>query len=106
MGLFHAGTLVRIDLQNGEHKTVATNLSCPEGVGVDNAGYLYTVENPIGNECRQDIRKAEAQLTRINITSGEQQKVAALKSPHGWILTTVAYTPSPIFVDAENTKSQ
>lgn len=83
VGLFHAGTVVQVHLGTGAQKTVATGLSCPEGVGLGQDGYLYAVENPIGNECRQDIRKAAAQLTRINMTSGEQTKIAPLKSPHG-----------------------
>jgi len=82
VGLFHAGKIVQVDLGKGTTNTVATGLSCPEGVGL-NTNYLYVVENPVGNECRQDHRKAAAQLTRINITSGEQTKVAPLKSPHG-----------------------
>lgn len=92
VGLFHAGSIVRIDLRTGAERIVATGLSCPEGVGVDASGFLYTVENPVGNECQQEIRKPAGQLTRINITSGEQTKVAPLESPHGMAVDgTIAY---------------
>ena len=58
IGLFHAGTVVRVDLANGTTTTVASGLSCPEGVALS-GGDLYTVENPVGDECRgRDLKPA------------------------------------------------
>ena len=83
VGLFHSGEIARISLRDGSNTTVAKGLSCPEGVALDERGFLYVVENPIGNECRQPIRKSEAQLTRIDLHSGMQTKIAGLRSSTG-----------------------
>jgi len=91
VGLFHSGEIVSVSLDDGTTTTVAKNLSCPEGVALDEQGYLYTVENPVGNECRQPMRKPAAQLTKIDLSSGKQTFVAGLRSstsgeeggPHG-----------------------
>ena len=75
----------------GAH-VIARNLSCPEGLALDGEGQnVYVVENPVGNECEQPVRKDSAQLTRINIQSGSQTRIALLRSsrngeeggPHG-----------------------
>ena len=83
VGLFHSGQIDRIALGNGSIITVAEGLSCPEGVALDHRGFLFVVENPVGNECRQLIRKPAAQLTRINLQSGVQTKIAGLRSATG-----------------------
>ena len=87
VGKFHSGEVVRIPLVEGEGNStvvVADGLSCPEGVAVDRTSrFLYVVENPVGNECRQRVRKPEAQLTRIDLYSGAQTKIAALRSSTG-----------------------
>ena len=83
VGLFHSGEIVRIALHDGSSVTVAKGLSCPEGVALDQRGFLYVVENPVGNECRQPIRKPAAQLTKIDLRSGLQTKVAGLRSSTG-----------------------
>ena len=84
VGLFHAGEIVRISLTNGSVATVAKGLSCPEGVALDDHGFLYVVENPVGDECQATfpIKKA-AQLTRIDLQSGAQTMVASLRSSTG-----------------------
>lgn len=61
---------------------VATGLSCPEGVALS-GGALFTVENPVGDECLGHDLKPVAQLTRIDLASGAQTKVAGLLGPHG-----------------------
>ena len=73
---------MRIDLANGTMTNVATGLSCPEGVAVS-GGALFTVENPVGDECLGHDLKPAAQLTRIDLASGAQTKVAGLLGPHG-----------------------
>ena len=83
IGLFHSGEIVRVALNNGSMLTVAKGLSCPEGVALDQHGFLYVVENPVGNECRQPTRKPEAQLTKIDLRTGTQTKVAGLRSSTG-----------------------
>ena len=83
VGLFHSGDIARISLRNGSTAIVATGLSCPEGVALDEHGVLFVVENPVGNECRQPVRKAAAQLTRIDLRTGAQTKVAELRSSTG-----------------------
>ena len=76
-----AGEVVRVSLHNGSTTTVAKGLSCPEGVALDDLGFLYVVENPVGDECQAEfpIKKA-AQLTRIDLRSGAQTRVAGLRS--------------------------
>ena len=87
VGKFHAGEVVRVSLDRAKSTVavaVAKNLSCPEGVAVDRHNrFLYVVENPVGNECRQRVRKPKAQLTRIDLRSGVQTKVAELRSSTG-----------------------
>ena len=73
---------MRVDLANGTTTTVASGLSCPEGVALS-GGDLYTVENPVGDECRGHDLKPAAQLTRVDLATGAQTKVAPLLSPHG-----------------------
>ena len=73
---------MRIDLANGTMTNVATGLSCPEGVALS-GGALFTVENPVGDECLGHDLKPVAQLTRIDLASGAQTKVAGLLGPHG-----------------------
>ena len=82
VGLFHSGKVVAVSLHDGSTITVAQGLSCPEGVALDD-GFLFVVENPVGNECRQPVRKSAAQLTRIDLSSGAQTKVAGLRSSTG-----------------------
>jgi sugar lactone lactonase YvrE len=85
VGLFHPGKVVRVSLINGEVETVAEGLSCPEGVALDNQGFLlYVNENPVGDECKAPFpRKKAAQLTRIDLRTGAQAKVAGLRSSTG-----------------------
>lgn len=80
---FHSGEIIAVALNNGSMLTVAEGLSCPEGVAVGEHGTLYVVENPVGNECRQPIRKPAAQLTKIDVRSGTQTKIAELRSSTG-----------------------
>ena len=106
VGLFHTGEIVRVSLVGDAAVTVvATNLSCPEGVAVaatakqDQGGneteaeaeaeagteadedVLYVVENPVGDECKAAFpTKRSAQLTRIDLRTGAQTKVAGLRS--------------------------
>ena len=84
ISLFHSGEIARVALNNGTVDYAAKGLSCPEGVALDEERrFLYVVENPVGNECRQPIRKAAAQLTRIDLRTGAQNKVAGLRSSTG-----------------------
>ena len=86
VSLFHSGEIARIALNNGSTIVVAKGLSCPEGVALDGTQpqrFLYTVENPVGNECRQPARKPAAQLTKIDLRTGTQTKVAGLRSSTG-----------------------
>ena len=87
VGLFHPGKVVRVSLINGDVETVAEGLSCPEGVALDNRGggfLLYVNENPVGDECKAPFpRKKAAQLTRIDLRTGAQAKVAGLRSSTG-----------------------
>jgi hypothetical protein len=82
VGLFHGGEVVRVSLRNGNITTVAKGLSCPEGVALqDELGLLYVVENPVGDECQATFpMKKAAQLTRIDLRSGAQTKIASLQS--------------------------
>ena len=76
-----AGEVVRVSLHNGSTSTVAKGLSCPEGVALDDLGFLYVVENPVGDECQAEFpTKKAAQLTRIDLRSGAQTRVAGLRS--------------------------
>ena len=92
ISLFHSGEIARVALNNGTVDIAAKGLSCPEGVALDEQRRnLYVVENPVGNECRQPVRKAAAQLTKIDLRTGAQTKIAGLRSstvgdeggPHG-----------------------
>jgi DNA-binding beta-propeller fold protein YncE len=85
VGLFHSGQIVRISLVDGNTTMVAKGLSCPEGVALDNNGStLFVVENPVGDECQATFPlKHEAQLTRVNLKSGEQTKICSLRSSSG-----------------------
>lgn len=84
ISLFHSGEIARVTLGNGSVSVVARGLSCPEGVAMDGEQrFLYTVENPVGNECRQPVRKASAQLTKIDLRTGVQTKIAGLRSSTG-----------------------
>jgi sugar lactone lactonase YvrE len=89
VGLFHSGEVVRVSLRDGIVTTVATGLSCPEGVALgqgDDQGSLYVVENPVGDECQSTFPlKQEAQLTRIDLHSatGAQTRIAGLRSSTG-----------------------
>lgn len=107
IGLFHPGQIVSVPLDTHLHTsdvninkslhepspslvssgdsvaTVARGLSCPEGVGVDAAGALYVVENPVGNECRGNNLTKSAHLTRVDIRTGAITRLIELESPHG-----------------------
>lgn len=82
VGLFHAGAIVRTSLKDGTTKTVASGLSCPEGVGIDGE-YVYTVNNPVGDECRGTNLTDHGALVRVTLSSGDQKEICELKSPHG-----------------------
>jgi hypothetical protein len=83
VGLFHAGHVVRVELATGATQTVATGLSCPEGVGLDGRGNLFVVENPVGDECKGVNLTKSARLTKVDLSSGVKTTVAPLLSPHG-----------------------
>jgi len=83
VGLFHAGTVVRVKLADGSTNTVASGLSCPEGVALGGGNHLFVVENPVGDECRGANLTKAARLTRIDLASGAKTEIAGLLSPHG-----------------------
>ena len=87
VGLFHAGTIVRLDMTaaGSAPVTVASGLSCPEGVAIENESTILTVENPVGNECQQPVANLSttAALTRIDLATGKKTVVAGLLEPHG-----------------------
>eukprot|EP00940_MAST-03C_sp_MAST-3C-sp2_P000288 g288.t1 len=86
VGLFHSGEIARVSLlHTGTVTVVAKGLSCPEGVAVSSTDndVLYVVENPVGDECAADFPlKPRAQLTRANMRTGRQYKIASLQSSH------------------------
>ena len=69
--------------QGGRVVTVASGLSCPEGVGLDGIGNLYVVENPVGDECKGSNLTKAARLTKVELSSGAKTTVGPLNSPHG-----------------------